>query len=207
MFERDPVKKTLNEIRKASDRGVAIARCHEELARCKQYFESVVRNESFNARKRAERRMPAGDQKDRIHDAVVGLLAVEEVTMDLKSIRSALELEEACKRMSKVMWKMLFMSDDGTLKTPGTVKKLFGVVIDDTEEPVTLSDRAELVDEGFIARMIQGVNEGSSVAEMMEELVYAADIPDMPCSSEPIPDFEMPADVGAVDLDKYKKMR
>lgn len=149
------IEKEMKKVKKDTDLAIAIAEYAAKLAGSKDVFERTITLERLNVLERRKNRVSDAACKERIHDAAVGLLAVQEAEFELRSVSNARELESAMKSLEKVL-KCMYRLDPGTSITKGEVRKSRGLEFDDTAEPVTYADRAALVDERFVENLIQG---------------------------------------------------
>ena len=92
------------EVRKEADRqaklNMTIAEQYGALASCRDTFERVIAMDRLNALERREKRIGDAAQKSRIHDAAVGLLAVEELELELQGAGQAAVRGAALSRLA-----------------------------------------------------------------------------------------------------------
>lgn len=149
------IAKQLKEMERRSDRNLAIADCGKLLGQCENSFNQTIQIERLNALQRRERRIGDAAQKQRIHDAAVGLLAAEEAQLALQSVTTAEDFSKALKKLGSVL-RQLEKMDPSTTITKKDVRAETGMTFDDTNETAEFSERAEMVDEQFVENLIQG---------------------------------------------------
>ena len=149
------IKKQMKLLEDKTKRTLVLAEYSGSLQSSKSAFDQTIRTERLNALERRERQMGDSMQKQMIHDASVGLLAIQEAEFELRSLYNLQELGAAQKQIDSVLRKMYrinhYLSINGKM-----VKNSLGMEFDDTNAEVDFSSRAELVDENFVERLIQG---------------------------------------------------
>ena len=102
------------EVRKEADRqaklNMTIAEQYGALASCRDTFERVIAMDRLNALERREKRIGDAAQKSRIHDAAVGLLAVEELELELQGVRET-AVEDLALRLKGDLFADIFGYD------------------------------------------------------------------------------------------------
>ncbi|MCD7919578.1 MAG: hypothetical protein LUG45_05800 [Clostridiales bacterium] len=159
------VDKTVKKIRQRQEHAQTIAAYAAQLEECRLFFQHTVDSSRLNVLRRREARVSDAMEKERIHDAVIGLLAVEEAKLDLSSISSAKDMDYAMRNLEKILRQMYRMNAGSTSLTKKELRENMGMEFEDTMEPITFSSRAELVDERFVERVIQGY----SIKECIEQ--------------------------------------
>ena len=149
------ITRHMKELDRKGERTLAIAEATAKLEECKAFFERVIRTERLNALERRDRRIGDATQKARIHDAAVGLLAVEEAQLEMRSVTNAEEFGRCMKMLQSVLGQMTRM-DPGASINKKDLKEQTGAFYDDTNATQTFTDRAALVDEQFVEYLIQG---------------------------------------------------
>ena len=149
------IAKEMKKLAEKTSRTVRIGEYAGTLALCRQAFTQTITSERLNALERRRKYLSDAVQKTLIHDSVVGLLAVEEAEYELRSVQNIQNLETAQKDLYRVLRKLYRINHYLTLKGRA-VRDSLGMEFDDTNEPVTFSDRAELIDEKFVEEIIQG---------------------------------------------------
>ena len=147
----------MKKLEERTNRSITLANYAGVLEAVKASYEKVISLERLAALKRRKARVGDDVQKQRIHDACVGLLAVQEAEFELSSIQSARDFNAAQKDVEKLLRKMFRMSGGNLSITSKDFKAQQNVEFENTSEPVTFSDRAELVDERFVENIISGL--------------------------------------------------
>lgn len=149
------IRSQLKKLEDKTKRTLILAEYSGSLALSKSAFQQTITTERLNALQRRERQMADSMQKQMIHDAVIGLLAIEEAEFELRSLYNMQDLQAAQKQISSVLSKMYrvnhYLSINGK-----QVKNSLGMEFDNTIAEVNLDARAELVDEQFVENIIQG---------------------------------------------------
>lgn len=149
------IKKQMKLLEDKTKRTLCLAEYSGSLQHCKSSFQQTIRTERLNALERRQRQMGDSMQKKMIHDSAVGLLAIQEAEFELRSLYNVQELAAAQKQIDAVLRKMYrinhFLSINGKM-----VRNSLDMEFDDTNAEVDFSSRAELVDEKFVERLIQG---------------------------------------------------
>ena len=157
------------EVRKEADRqaklNMTIAEQYGALASCRDTFERVIAMDRLNALERREKRIGDAAQKSRIHDAAVGLLAVEELELELQGAGQAVDLAKAQKRMTSII-----RLDSQSEITKKDYQAQLNVGFDDTNETEAFTERADMVDEQFVEYLIQGY----TMEECMERKMHGS---------------------------------
>ncbi len=125
------------------------------LAQSKAAFERTLDIERLNALKRRKEGLSDITERSRIHDACIGLLAVQETEFELASARNAADFKQAEKNIKKLLGKLYYIASPDALSKK-EYKANLGTDFEDAAEPVTFSERAEMVDEKFVEWIIQG---------------------------------------------------
>lgn len=159
------------EVRKEADRqaklNMTIAEQYGALASCRDTFERVIAMDRLNALERREKRIGDAAQKSRIHDAAVGLLAVEE--LELQGAGQAVDLAKAQKRMTSII-RQVHRLDSQSEITKKDYQAQLNVGFDDTNETEAFTERADMVDEQFVEYLIQGY----TMEECMERKMHGS---------------------------------
>ena len=198
----------LKDIRHLENRTKILAEMSSQLGMCERKFENIIRISRLNAIQRRAAQVGDASEKKRIHDAVVGLLAVQEARFELSSITTSQDLEYSMKRLSSIL-RQMYRMDHYVSVTSGDLKKgrRQGPEFDNTVESTLLTERADRVDETLVERIIQG----ESVEDCMRS-TSGRTVPTAPAvsaadgSGQPLPDF---ADQGTktteADIDFLRK--
>lgn len=194
IFKPDPIKAKIKAIRKETDRAVAISKIAGELAVCEDFFCNVIYKESLLAEKRRDARLPDHAQKERVHDAIVGVLATEESAFDLESLSSDQNLDSVTRRLAMILVKMQCMTPGEIAISPKEFYREMGLNTDDSVAPITFSYRSNLVDETFVNKMIDGVILGMSVKPLIKKLLDLPQDTTPAKESTPTYDFSKPAE-------------
>lgn len=161
------------EVRKEADRqaklNMTIAEQYGALASCRDTFERVIAMDRLNALERREKRIGDAAQKSRIHDAAVGLLAVEELELELQGAGQAVDLAKAQKRMTSII-RQVHRLDSQSEITKKDYQAQLNVGFDDTNETEAFTERADMVDEQFVEYLIQGY----TMEECMERKMHGS---------------------------------
>ena len=118
---------------------------------------------------RREKRIGDAAQKSRIHDAAVGLLAVEELELELQGAGQAVDLAKAQKRMTSII-RQVHRLDSQSEITKKDYQAQLNVGFDDTNETEAFTERADMVDEQFVEYLIQGY----TMEECMERKMHGS---------------------------------
>lgn len=163
------IKKQMKILEDKTKRTLSLAEYSGTLALCKSAFERTIQAERLNALARREQQMGDSMQKQMIHDSVIGLLAVQEAEFELKSLSNVQDLNAAQGQLEGVLRKMYrinhYLSINGK-----QVKDNLGMEFDDTNAEVGFSSRADLVDENFVEKIIQG----ATVEECLKKINNAS---------------------------------
>ncbi len=193
------IDKTMKRIRQRQEHAQTIAAYAAQLEECRLFFQHTVDSSRLNVLRRREARVSDAMEQERIHDAIIGLLAVEEAKLDLSSISSAKDMDYAMRNLEKILRQMYRMNASSTSLTKKELRENTGMAFDDTVEPITFSSRAELVDERFVERVIQGY----SIKECMEQPSVAGNSPvDMGGIN-----FETPPDAKKITSDEEEILK
>ncbi len=157
-------EKFRKEIDKKAQENMSIAEYYAILGSCKDSFEKTIRVERLNALERRDKRIGDASQKSRIHDAAVGLVAIEEAEIALKSVAQVSDLADAKKKLGFVV-RQLGKLDPNASLSKKNLKSQMDFDFDDTGETESFIERAGLVDEQFVEYLIQGY----SMEECMEK--------------------------------------
>lgn len=159
------------EVRKEADRqaklNMTIAEQYGALASCRDTFERAM--DRLNALERREKRIGDAAQKSRIHDAAVGLLAVEELELELQGAGQAVDLAKAQKRMTSIIRQVHHLDSQSEI-TKKDYQAQLNVGFDDTNETEAFTERADMVDEQFVEYLIQGY----TMEECMERKMHGS---------------------------------
>ena len=148
-------KEVIKERDRSEKQSMKIAEYYGILGMCKETFEKTITTERLNALERREKRVGDASQKARIHDAAVGLLAIEETELELQSAALASDFQRAQKKLGYVI-KQMSRLDPKTSITKSDYLSVIGVGFDDSNETEDYVERADLVDEQFVEYLIQG---------------------------------------------------
>ncbi len=193
------IDKTMKRIRQRQEPAQTIAAYAAQLEECRRFFQHTADSSRLKALRRREARGSDAMEKERIHDAIIGLLAGDEATLDLSSISSAKDMDYAKRNLEKILRQMYRMNASSTSLTKKELRENTGMAFDDTVEPITFSSRAELVDERFVERVIQGY----SIKECMEQPSVAGNSPvDMGGIN-----FETPPDAKKITSDEEEILK
>lgn len=170
-YKPDPKKATMKELAKETKQSNKVTELTGELAKCEDFFLSVIRAASVNIEKRRKLRVSDRNERDQVRDAVIGFLATEELDLDLPTLRNEQKLDQAVMRLTKITLKMQLMA-------PGVpsigMKDVFHEMNQNQDvslEPSALSMRAGLVDEGFVNKLVEGVLEGRDIKKLIHKLL------------------------------------
>ena len=147
----------MKKLEERTNRSITLAKYAGILEASKNTYKKVIELERLAALKRRKARVGDDTQKLRIHDACVGLLAVQEAEFELDSIQSAADFNAAQKDVTKLLRRMYWMTGGNLSISPKEFKAQQQVEFENTSEPVTFSDRAQLVDERFVENIISGM--------------------------------------------------
>ena len=185
-----------------------LAEMSGQLGMCERNFKNIIRVSRINAIRRRAAQVGDASEKRRIHDAVVGLLAVQEARFELSSITTSQDLEYSMKRLSSIL-RQMYRMDHYVSVTSGDLKegRRQSPEFENTVASMPLTDRAEKVTGELVERIIQG----ESVEDCMRSTTGRTD-PTAPAvsaaddSGQPLHDF---ADQGAktteADIDFLRK--
>lgn len=137
-------------------------------------------------REELQRQQDEAAEKERIRDAVVGQLAVQEAKFDVNSIVTAQDMEIAMKKLGGIL-RQMYRMDHNVSVTKKDLKEARNLQFDNTVEPIAFSERAALVDERFVERIIQG----ESIADCLQAVPVGSTGP-LESDMGPI-NFEPPA--------------
>lgn len=181
----------LKDIRHLENRTKMLAEMSGQLGMCERSFENIIRVSRLNAIKRRAAHLSDAGEKERIRDAAIGLLAVQEARFDLSSITTSQDLERSMKRLSSIL-RQMYRMDHYISVTSGDLKKSRGMEFDNTVEPDLFTDRAKMVDNRIVERLIQGESIQDCLRSTSSHVAPTASAADD--SGQPLPDF---ADQGA----------
>lgn len=198
------IEKEMKNLKKEKELAVAVAGYAGKLAGCRDTFEKTITLERLNVLERRKNRISDAAPKERIHDAAVGLLAVQEAEFELRTVSNTKELENAMKSLEKVL-KCMHRLDSNTSITARNLKDSRGLEFDDTSEPVLYSERAALVDERFVERLIQGESLEKCLKETAPSSVGYQGIGSAPKAGEV--DFRSIPESDGMDEEIAKRMR
>lgn len=149
------ILKNLKELEKNSKHSLMIAEYGKALGISEQRFHETIALERLNALERRERHIGDYVQKERIHDAAVGLLAIEEARFELRSVSNAQEFNKAIKRLEFVLRHMQRMDSNVSI-TKKELREEMTLAFDNSTDTTVFAERAEKVDEQFVEFLIQG---------------------------------------------------
>ena len=149
------INREMKKLKKRTNRTMTVANYAGNLERCKMIFGQTIASERLVALERRKNNLSDQMQMARIRDAAVGLLAAQEVEMELKSVESAQDLAYAEKSMKKMLGKIYRMNHYLSI-TKKDLKNELGMQFDDSVETMDFSDRVEILDEGFIEDLVAG---------------------------------------------------
>lgn len=170
-FKLDPGKKAVKEAKQDKKQAYKVTEMVGDLAKCEDFFISVIRNECINIEKRRKLRVSDREEKGRVRDAVIGFLAVEELALDLPSVQSEQMLDKALGRLSRITLKMQLLAPGTPSIGMREIFKEMDVKQDNSVEPVPLTLRAKMVDEIFLDKLIQGTLEGRNIKNLIHKLL------------------------------------
>lgn len=179
----------LKDIRHLENRTKMLAEMSGQLGMCERSFENTIRVSRLNAIKRRAAHLSDAGEKERIRDAAIGLLAVQEARFDLSSIATSQDLERSMKRLSSIL-RQMYRMDHYISVTSGDLKKSRGMAFDSTETPDLFTDRAKMVDERIVERLIQGESIQDCLRSTSSHVAPTASAADG--SGQPLPNFEDP---------------
>lgn len=145
-----------------------MAKYSAALERAREVFQQTIDQERLNVLERRRKRMGDAAQKLRIHDAAVGLIAIQEAEMDLKSAVHAKDMTSAKKKLGFVVRQMNKL-DPYNGMTKKEILAQYGGAFEDTNETESFVERSELVDEQFVEALI----EGYTLEECLEKSISA----------------------------------
>ncbi len=198
LFIENEMKKLENRI----NRSICMAEYAGSLAQCKAAFQQTIMSEAASARQRRSHHIGDSVQKQQIHDAVVGILAVEEAGYELKSLENIQDMNAARDMLNSALRKMYkinhYLSINGQ-----EVSSHLDMEFDDTYANLDFTSRAELVDEKFVEALIQG----ETVEYLLQKVNKAGDpgTPDVD-NSQPLPDYSIADDEKAKE-EAYKQLK
>ena len=176
----------LKDIRHMENRTKMLAEMSGQLGMCERSFENTIRVSRLNAIKRRAAHLSDAGEKERIRDAAIGLLAVQEARFDLSSITTSQDLERSMKRLSSIL-RQMYRMDHYISVTSGDLKKSRGMAFDNTVAPDLFTDRAKKVDNRVVERLIQG----ESIQDCLRSTSsHVAPVAAADGSGQPLPDFE-----------------
>ena len=104
------IAKEMKLLEKKEKRTLRFAEYAGILAQSKAAFERTVDLERLNALKRRREGLSDLTERTRIHDACVGLLAVQETEFELATARNAADFEQAEKNIKKLLGKLYYIA-------------------------------------------------------------------------------------------------
>lgn len=157
-----------------------------QLGMCERKFKNIIQDSRINAIRRRADQVGDVSEKKRIHDAVIGLLAVQEARFELSSITSSQDLERSMKRLSSIL-RQMYRMDHYVSVTSGDLKKgrRQSSDFEDTVKSTPLTERAEKVTEELVERIIQGESVEDCMRSTTGRTASAADD-----SGQPLPNYE-----------------
>lgn len=177
----------LKDIRHLENRTKMLAEMSGQLGMCERSFENTIRVSRLNAIKRRAAHLSDAGEKERIRDAAIGLLAVQEARLDLSSITTSQDLERSMKRLSSIL-RQMYRMDHYISVTSGDLKKSRGMTFDNTVEPDLFTDRAKMVDNRIVERLIQGESIQDCLRSTSSHVAPTASAADD--SGQPLPNYE-----------------
>lgn len=179
-------EKVEREIKHLGDRTKMVAEMSGQLGMCERSFENIIRVSRRNAIRRRAAQVGDASERKRIHDAVVGLLAVQEARFELSSITTSQDLERSMKRLGSIL-RQMYRMDHYVSVTSGDLKegRRQSSDFEDTVKSTPLTERAEKVTEELVERIIQGESVEDCMRSTTGRTASAADD-----SGQPLPDFE-----------------
>lgn len=171
------VESVLKEIRQRDDLIKTVSQMSSQLDHCQRAFDNAIRISRINALRR---------RQAHLSDAVVGQLAVQEAKFDVNSIVTAQDMEIAMKKLGGIL-RQMYRMDHNVSVTKKDLKEARNLQFDNTVEPIAFSERAALVDERFVERIIQG----ESIADCLQAVPVGSTGP-LESDMGPI-NFEPPA--------------
>lgn len=180
-------EKVAREIKQLGDRTKVMVEMSSQLGMCERKFENIIQNSRINAIKRRAAHLSDAGEKERIRDAAIGLLAVQEARFDLSSITTSQDLERSMKRLSSIL-RQMYRMDHYVSVTSGDLKKSRGMAFNSTETPDLFTDRAKMVDERIVECLIQGESIQDCLRSTSSHVAPTASAADD--SGQPLPDFE-----------------
>lgn len=180
------VESVLKEIRQRDDLIKTVSQMSSQLDHCQRAFDNAIRISRINALRRRQAHLSDAGEKERIRDAVVGQLAVQEAKFDVNSIVTAQDMEIAMKKLGGIL-RQMYRMDHNVSVTKKDLKEARNLQFDNTVEPIAFSERAALVDERFVERIIQG----ESIADCLQAVPVGSTGP-LESDMGPI-NFESPA--------------
>lgn len=195
-------EKVEREIKQLGDRTKVLVEMSSQLGICERRFENIIQVSRRNAIRRRAAQVGDASEKKRIHDAVVGLLAVQEARFELSSITTSQDLERSMKRLSSIL-RQMYRMDHYVSVTSEDLKegRRQSSDFEDTVRSTLLTERAEKVTEELVERIIQGESVEDCMRSTSGRTASAADD-----SGQPIPDFENP-DTGKPSEEDIDLMR
>ena len=159
-------EKINKDVNKKSKRSIDIAEYAALLETSKNTFERTIRIERLNALERREKRIGDASQKSRIHDAAVGLIAIENAEIELRSAAQAGDFADAKKKLGYVV-RQINKLDPYTDISKKDIKEKMGLTFEDSNETEGFVERAEMVDEQFVEYLIQGYSMEECIAKKL----------------------------------------
>lgn len=153
--EEKYIEKEMRALEQREKRAMRLAQYGGVLGGCRDAFERTISIERLNALKRRRENLSDATQKVRIHDACVGLLAVQEAEFELSSAQSARDEVTAQRSMKRLLSKLYRLSPQDSVSKKDYVGSL-GMEADNTADVTGYSERAGLVDDRFVEWIIEG---------------------------------------------------
>ena len=141
------VESVLKEIRQRDDLIKTVSQMSSQLDHCQRAFDNAIRISRINALRRRQAHLSDAGEKERIRDAVVGQLAVQEAKFDVNSIVTAQDMEIAMKKLGGIL-RQMYRMDHNVSVTKKDLKEARNLQFDNTVEPIAFSERAALVPAG-----------------------------------------------------------
>ena len=138
------VESVLKEIRQRDDLIKTVSQMSSQLDHCQRAFDNAIRISRINALRRRQAHLSDAGEKERIRDAVVGQLAVQEAKFDVNSIVTAQDMEIAMKKLGGIL-RQMYRMDHNVSVTKKDLKEARNLQFDNTVEPIAFSERAALV--------------------------------------------------------------
>ena len=126
------VESVLKEIRQRDDLIKTVSQMSSQLDHCQRAFDNAIRISRINALRRRQAHLSDAGEKERIRDAVVGQLAVQEAKFDVNSIVTAQDMEIAMKKLGGILRQMYRMDHNVSVTIQcslNDLRELFDVLV------------------------------------------------------------------------------